>query len=195
MSWWLWSCQCGLGSPWGHSYCSVHTPVCPVVHPSLPSLCGPVPPVVLRGPVNPFPTRPKWAPQMAAGDQRACLMGLQKRGAEPLCAGREPADHRPPPPSLPRGRVERGSAGQMEAPPVHRVCTHDSGGGAGCFSRKGPGEAAWPARHITCPHREDTGKADHISNYRGRRWQDLLAALTSQLPVRAERVPRGRAVA
>lgn len=38
-SWWLWSCQCGPGSTWGHSYSSVH-PQCGQ-RPTSPALLSP----------------------------------------------------------------------------------------------------------------------------------------------------------
>lgn len=41
------------------------------------------------------------------------------------------------------------------------------------FLRKEPWGAALPAGRVTCPCREDSGKADHIGNYRSRRWRDL----------------------
>lgn len=104
-------------------------------------------------------------------------MGLQKRGAGAPVLGGSQQTTAPPPPACP-------AAGRTAAP-------RGSGGPANHMG--GPGRTARPARHVTCPHGEDAGKADHISNYRGQRWQDLLASLTSA-SCQGPQGPRGRAV-
>lgn len=133
-------------------------------------------------------------------DQRAVCsgIGLQGLGLPKWGAGtpaaqvvREPAENR-----LPLQHGEQLWRGKWRPSPQRtgsaRARHRGQCGQSGCFSRSGPG-AALPARHVTRPGHEDSGTTDRIRNSRSRRWQDLIASLTSSSCQGRRRSPgRGR---
>lgn len=139
---------------------------------------------------------PSWSPEPLPP-----LALWQGRGLIPAGVGADSCEswgfrrgsRSPPPPGVPRqggsqqmsphSGAESDSRGQMETPSPHSPHRQDAaqapGGGAGASPARAAGAALPALGRVTCPHREDAGKADHIGNYRSRRWRDLRAALTS----------------
>ena len=90
------------------------------------------------------------------------------------------------------GSDSRGADGNPWPPGLAPAICQGRCGRSRVFLQRGPRGAALPAGRVTCPCREDSGKADHIGNYRSRRWRDLKASLTSSSCQGRRRVPERR---
>lgn len=95
------------------------------------------------------------------------------------CPGGDRASRKAPHCSTPAAGWER-ARGALEGRPAWSAQMRSWGRGvdpgvspAGCMVN------IVLTRPVTCPCLKDSGKADHIDNYRSWRWQDLTASLTS----------------
>lgn len=89
------------------------------------------------------------------------------------------------------GSDSRGADRYPWPPGLAPARCHSRCGRSRVFLQRGPRGAAG---RVTCPCREDSGKADHIGNYRSRRWRDLKASLTSSSCQGRRRAPERRGV-